>query len=88
MKWQFGLSGLRVRAVLATVLIMPALLMGTAACGGDQTPRPPQVIVIRARRSAICSCLKLTASVKDGAGGVRRSAGDGAGPGAYSERSA
>ena len=27
-KRQFGLSGLRVRAVLATVLIMPALLMG------------------------------------------------------------
>lgn len=69
-KWQFGLSGLRVRAVLATVLMMPALLMGTAACGGDQTPRPPQVIADKGTPFSDLLVPKLTASVKDGAVGV------------------
>ena len=69
-KWQFGLAGLRVRAVLITVLMMPALLMGTVACASEQAPRPPQVIADKGTPFSDLLVPKLAASVKDGAVGV------------------
>ncbi len=71
MKRQFGsTTGSRFRTSLAALALIPALLLGVTACGGDSTPPPAKVIADKGTPFSDLLVPKLSASVKDGAVGV------------------
>ena len=60
----------RFRACLLAIAIVPALVFGLSACGGNSAPPQPQVINDKGTPFGDLLVPKLTASVKDGAVGV------------------
>jgi lipoprotein-anchoring transpeptidase ErfK/SrfK len=60
----------RSRASLVAILLVPALILGLSACGGNSAPTQPQVIDDKGTPFGDLLIPKLTASVKDGAVGV------------------
>ena len=60
----------RRRARLAAVLLIPAVVFGLSACGGNSEPAQPQVIADKGTPFGDLLVPKLTASVTDGAVGV------------------
>lgn len=60
----------RFRACLMALAVVPALVFGISACGGNSAPPQPQVINDKGTPFGDLLMPKLTASVKDGAVGV------------------
>ena len=60
----------RLRACLMAIAVVPALVFGLSACGGNSAPPQPQVINDKGTPFGDLLVPKLTASVKDGAVGV------------------
>ena len=60
----------RFRACLMAIAVVPALVFGLSACGGNSAPPQPQVINDKGTPFGDLLVPKLTASVKDGAVGV------------------
>ena len=60
----------RFRACLMALAVVPALVFGISACGGNSAPPQPQVINDKGTPFGDLLVPKLTASVKDGAVGV------------------
>jgi lipoprotein-anchoring transpeptidase ErfK/SrfK len=60
----------RFRACLMAIAVVPALVLGLSACGGNSAPPQPQVINDKGTPFGDLLVPKLTASVKDGAVGV------------------
>jgi lipoprotein-anchoring transpeptidase ErfK/SrfK len=60
----------RLRACLMAIAVVPALVFGVSACGGNSAPPQPQVINDKGTPFGDLLVPKLTASVKDGAVGV------------------
>jgi lipoprotein-anchoring transpeptidase ErfK/SrfK len=60
----------RFRAALMAIAVVPALILGLSACGGNSAPPQPQVINDKGTPFGDLLVPKLTASVKDGAVGV------------------
>jgi lipoprotein-anchoring transpeptidase ErfK/SrfK len=60
----------RFRACLMAIVLVPALIFGLSACGGNSAPPQPQVIDDKGTPFGDLLVPKLTASVKDGAVGV------------------
>jgi len=60
----------RFRACLMAIAMVPALVLGLSACGGNSAPPQPQVINDKGTPFGDLLVPKLTASVKDGAVGV------------------
>ena len=60
----------RFRACLMALAMVPALVFGLSACGGNSAPPQPQVINDKGTPFGDLLVPKLTASVKDGAVGV------------------
>lgn len=60
----------RFGACLMALAMVPALVFGLSACGGNSAPPPPQVIDDKGTPFGDLLVPKLTASVKDGAVGV------------------
>ena len=60
----------RFRAYLLAIAVVPALVFGISACGGNSAPPQPQVINDKGTPFGDLLVPKLTASVKDGAVGV------------------
>lgn len=60
----------RFRACLMAMAVVPALVLGLSACGGNSAPPQPQVINDKGTPFGDLLVPKLTASVKDGAVGV------------------
>src|SRR4051812_45163966 len=60
----------RFRACLMAIALVPALVLGVSACGGNSAPPQPQVINGKGTPFGDLLVPKLTASVKDGAVGV------------------
>jgi lipoprotein-anchoring transpeptidase ErfK/SrfK len=60
----------RLRACLLAIAVVPALVLGVSACGGNSAPPQPQVINDKGTPFGDLLVPKLTASVKDGAVGV------------------
>ena len=56
----------RFRACLMAIAVVPVLVLGLSACGGNSAP-PPQVINDKGTPFGDLLVPKLTASVKDGA---------------------
>ncbi len=57
-------------ACLMAIVMIPALVFGLSACGGNSAPPQPQVITDKGTPFGDLLVPKLTASVKDGAVGV------------------
>ena len=60
----------RFRACLMAIAVVPALVLGLSACGGNSAPPQPQTINDKGTPFGDLLVPKLTASVKDGAVGV------------------
>ena len=60
----------RGRSWLLAAVVVPALMLGVAACGGSAEPAKPQVITEKGTPFGDLLVPKLTASVQDGAVGV------------------
>ena len=60
----------RFRACLVAIAVVPALVLGLSACGGNSAPPQPQRINDKGTPFGDLLVPKLTASVKDGAVGV------------------
>ncbi|MGH3678077.1 MAG: L,D-transpeptidase [Mycobacterium sp.] len=60
----------RFRAWLMAIAMVPAVVFGLSACGGDSAPPQPQVIANKGTPFGDLLVPKLTASVKDGEVGV------------------
>lgn len=60
----------RFRACLVALAVVPAVVFGISACGGNSAPPQPQVIDDKGTPFGDLLVPKLTASVKDGAVGV------------------
>jgi len=60
----------RFRAFLMAIAVVPTLVLGLSACGGNSAPPQPQVIDDKGTPFGDLLVPKLTASVKDGAVGV------------------
>ena len=60
----------RFRACLMAIAVVPAVVLGLSACGGNSAPPQPQVINDKGTPFGDLLVPKLTASVKDGAVGV------------------
>src|SRR4029078_4733030 len=60
----------RFRACLMAIAVVPALIFGLSACGGNSAPPQPQVINDKGTPLGGLLVPKITASVKDGAVGV------------------
>ena len=60
----------RFRAWLMAIAVVPTLVLGLSACGGNSAPPQPQVINDKGTPFGDLLVPKLTASVKDGAVGV------------------
>ena len=60
----------QMRNRLVAAALIPAVVLGLSACGGNQAPSQPQVITDKGTPYGDLLVPKLTASVKDGAVGV------------------